>query len=145
MTGIDFHFNAADKIGHACRLLRKAVVGNGARVVVVAEPELLDAVDAALWQFSATDFIAHCRSDGDAHVVARSPVVLAVAGPDALPHRQVMVNLGAAVPAGFERFERLIEVVTGDPSDRQAGRTRWRHYADRGYALNRHDLAEAAV
>lgn len=145
MTEIDFHFNAADKVGHACRLLRKAVVGNGARVVVAADAAMLDAVDAALWQFSATDFVAHCRSDSDAHVLARSPVVLAVPGSAVVPHQQVLVNLGETVPVGFERFERLIEVVTGEEADRLAGRARWRHYADRGYALKRHDLAEASA
>lgn len=141
MTEIDFHFNAPDKIGHACRLLRKAVVGGGARVVVAADADMIDVVDAALWQFSPSDFIAHCRNDGDAVVVARSPVVLKVPGAAGLPHRQVLVNLGKAVPDGFERFERLIEVVTANEDDRVAGRARWRHYADRGYAMKRHDLA----
>ncbi len=141
MTEIDFHFNAADKVSHACRLLRKAVVVNGARVVVTADAGMLDAVDAALWQFSATDFIAHCRADGEPHALARSPVVLAAPGAGGLPHQQVLVNLGDQVPAGFERFERLIEVVTGDEADRVAGRTRWRHYSERGYALKRHDIA----
>ena len=46
-----------------------------------------------------------------------------------------------AVPQGFERFERLIEVVTGDEGDRLQARSRWKHYADRGYAITRHDLA----
>ena len=145
MTEIDFHFNAVDKVSHACRLLRKAVVGGGAKVVLVADDATLDAVDAALWQFSAVDFIGHCRSDSEAHVVARSAVVLAAAGASGLPHQRVMVNLGDDVPPGFERFERLIEVVTGDEADRAASRVRWRHYKDRGYALKRHDLAGGAA
>jgi DNA polymerase III subunit chi len=45
------------------------------------------------------------------------------------------------VPEGFERFERLIEVVTQDDEDRQRARRRWKHYADRGYAITRRDLA----
>ena len=142
MTGIDFHFNTADKIGHACRLLRKAVVGSGARLIVTADAAVLDALDAALWEFSAIDFIAHCRSDAETRTVARSPVVLApLAGVSGFSAEQILVNLGTEVPAGFERFERLIEVVGGDEADRRCGRARWRHYADRGYALARHDMA----
>jgi DNA polymerase III subunit chi len=57
------------------------------------------------------------------------------------PHQQVLVNLGEPVPEGFERFERLIEVVTKDEEDRQRARRRWKHYADRGYAITRRDLA----
>lgn len=145
MTEIDFHFNTpVDKVHYACRLLRKAVAARGARVVVVADAPMLEALDAALWTFSPVEFIAHCRSDGDAGVLARSPVVLAD-GSDApsLPHRQVLLNLGAGLPSGFERFERLIDVVSQDEADRQAARARWRHYADRGYAIRRHDYVGA--
>jgi DNA polymerase-3 subunit chi len=52
----------------------------------------------------------------------------------------VLVNLGEHVPAGFDRFERLIEVVTLDDADRQQARGRWKHYTDLGYAIVRHDL-----
>ena len=142
MTGIDFHFNAPDKVGHTCRLLRKAVAGRGARLVVTGSAQLLEAVDAALWQLAPSDFVAHCRSDGEANVARRSPVLLTQTPGDALPQQwPVLVNLGDEVPPGFERFDRLIEIVTGDEGDRQAARRRWRHYADRGYAIQRHDLA----
>ena len=139
MTEVDFHFNAADKVNHTCRLVRKAV-GSGASVVVVADEAMLSRLDATLWQFSAVEFIAHCRDSAAPDMLARSPVVLATDGRATLPHQHVLINLGAAVPQGFERFERLIEIVTEDEDDRQAGRARWRHYADRGYTLNRHDL-----
>jgi DNA polymerase III subunit chi len=66
-------------------------------------------------------------------------VVLAES-PQSVPHQHVLLNLGPAVPAGFERFERLIEVVTMDDEDRQSGRQRWKYYADRGYAIKREDL-----
>jgi DNA polymerase-3 subunit chi len=141
VTEIDFHFNTPDKVSHACRLLRKAVGARGARVVVVADAETLDAVDLALWTFSPVEFIAHCRSDGESHTIARSPVVLAGSGTVPLPHQQVLVNLGVDLPEGFERFERLIDIVSSDDADRLAGRRRWRHYADRGYAIQRHDFA----
>lgn len=140
MTGIDFHFNTPDKVGYACRLLRKAVAARGARVVVVGDAATLDAVDAALWQLSPADFIAHCRSDAEPGVLARSPVVLSAGGDEPAPHHQVLLNLGADVPAGFGRFERLVDIVSDDEADRQVARARWRHYADRGYAITRHDF-----
>lgn len=144
MTGIDFHFNTPDKLGYACRLLRKAVHARGVRVVVVADAPLLDAIDQALWQLSAVDFIAHCRADAEPALVARSPVLLATSSAAPTPHQQVLVNLGADVPEGFERFERLVDIVSNDDADRQVARARWRHYADRGYAITRHDFAGSA-
>ena len=71
-------------------------------------------------------------------VLAASPVVLAPSL-DQAPHHEVLVNLGAPVPSGFERFARLIEVVAQDDDDRQRARHRWKHYADRGYALTKVD------
>jgi DNA polymerase-3 subunit chi len=77
-------------------------------------------------------------------VSAHSPVVL-IETPLPAPHRQVLLNLGARVPEGFEQFERLIELVTADDQDRANARQRWKHYADRGYAITRHDLALQAA
>lgn len=143
MTEVAFHFNAPDKLGYACRLLRKALA-RGSKVVVTAEPPLLRELDVALWTFAPLEFLPHCRSEGSSPaMLAASPVVLAASPGDA-PHHEVLVNLGHALPEGFERFERLIEVVTGDERDRAQARQRWRHYAQRGYAITRHDRAVEA-
>jgi DNA polymerase-3 subunit chi len=140
MTEVAFHFNAPDKQAYACRLLRKAVAG-GARVVVTAPSDELARLDTLLWTFSQTDFIAHARAPGDAELLAASPVVLTEAPAAAgLPHRQVLVNLGTTLPGGFEQYERVIEVVSLDEDDRQQARSRWKHYTERGYSIQRHDL-----
>jgi len=141
MTEIAFHFNVPDKLGYACRLLRKAT-GAGSRVVVTGEAELLRDLDVQLWTFSALEFIPHCHAaSADPQVLEASAVVLADA-PRGTPHHDVLVNLGGSVPDGFERFERLIELVSRDDGDRQQARARWKHYADRGYAIKTHDLAK---
>jgi DNA polymerase-3 subunit chi len=140
MTEVAFHFNVPDKLGYACRLLRKATSA-GSKVVVTGEAELLRTLDTELWTFSALEFVPHCHADAaDGQVVAASPVVLAD-NPRGTPHQQVLVNLGGRIPEGFERFERLIELVSRDDTDRQQARTRWKHYADRGYAIQKYDLA----
>ncbi len=145
MTDIDFHFNTPDKVLHACKLLRKAAGLHGAQLAVVGDAATLEAVDMALWDFSAADFVPHCRSDSPPEVLARSPVVLIDGPSEPWPHRQVMVNLGVALPAGFECFDRLIEIVSDDPADRQIGRDRWRYYARRGYAITPHDFGKSGA
>jgi DNA polymerase III subunit chi len=140
MTEVAFHFNVPEKLAYACRLLRKAA-STGARIVVTGEPELLRSLDTELWTFSAVEFIPHCHAaSAEPQVLAASPVVLADS-PRGTPHQEVLVNLGTGVPEGFERFERLIEVVTQEEDDRLRARSRWKHYADRGYQIVRHDLA----
>lgn len=140
MKDVAFHFNAPDKLAYACRLLRKAV-GSGAKVVVTAPAEALRQLDTLLWTFSPLDFVPHAQSSEAAHVLAASPVILAASLAAELPHQQVLLNLGTEVPAGFERFERLIEVVSLDDADRQLARGRWKHYTDLDYDIIRHDLA----
>jgi len=137
-TQVAFHFNVPNKLAYACRLLRKAYAAGGP-VGVVAAPETLRELDVALWSFSALDFIAHCSAAAPADMLERTPIVLAADGA-ALPRAGVLVHLGTTVPAGFERFERLIELVGADQEDRVQARLRWRHYAEGGYAIQRHDL-----
>lgn len=73
-------------------------------------------------------------------MLAASPVILAEHLQD-LPHCDVLVNLTPQVPSGFERFERVVEIVSsGDEMDRQDARARWRDYAARGFSIVRHDL-----
>ncbi|MDR1969653.1 MAG: DNA polymerase III subunit chi [Burkholderiaceae bacterium] len=137
-TEVAFHFNVPDKLAYACRLLRKACAA-GASVGVVAPPALLSDLDAALWSFSALDFIPHCRAGAPADVLAHTPIVLA-ADAAALPHSGVLLHLGEVVPDGFERFQRVIELVGIADGDRAQARQRWRHYAGLGYAIQQHDL-----
>jgi DNA polymerase-3 subunit chi len=138
VTGVEFHFNAPDKLSYACRLLRKAA-GKGAKVAVTGEREVLHELDAVLWTFEALEFVPHCFASAPANMIDATPIVLCPAAREA-PHHDVLVNLGAQVPEGFERFERLIEVVTVHEDDRADARRRWQHYKSRGYELKRIDL-----
>jgi DNA polymerase III subunit chi len=137
MTEITFHFNVPDPLEYACRLVKRAA-GTGAKVVVTGGARLAE-LDEALWTFSPTDFIPHCQAAAaEPQVLRASPVVLADQARGA-PHHEVLVNLGAALPEGFEKFERLNEIVSQDEAERQQARLRWKHYAARGYAIRRYD------
>ncbi|MFZ9406896.1 MAG: DNA polymerase III subunit chi [Burkholderiaceae bacterium] len=144
MTRIDFHFNAADRLAYACRLVRK-VHRAGHRIVVQCDaPELLRSLNEALWTFSPQDFIPHVLATDT--LADRTPVLLADAEvPASLDMHEVLINLGRSTPAGFSRYERLIEVIGLDPADREAGRERWRFYRDRGYPLHTHDLSASGA
>ena len=136
MTGVDFHAGAADKLNYAARLVRKAVA-TGKRVTVTAGDDELRAFDDTLWTFAALDFTPHVFADSP--LAGRTPVVLA---PDARSAAacEVLVNLGGEVPLGFERYERLIELVSTTEPDLEAGRNRYKYYRERGYPLSKHDI-----
>lgn len=141
MTGVEFHSNVPDKLGYACRLLRKAAL-KGAKVAVTGEPALLRELDTVLWTFDATEFVPHCLANAPAGMLHATPIVLCDSAA-AAPHHDVLVNLGSRVPEGFERFERLIEVVTVHEDDKVRGRERWKHYKSRGYDVQNHDREAA--
>lgn len=140
MTEISFHFNVPDRSAYACRLLRKAT-RRGARVAVTGTADLLGRLDRDLWAFDPVEFIPHLWLRAGQPVTERlreTPVWL-VEEPNSAAHHDVLVNLGERSPAGFESYARLIEIVSTAPDDRAAARTRWRHYADRGYPITRYE------
>jgi DNA polymerase III subunit chi len=139
MAQIAFHFGATDKLAYACRLLRKAAA-RGARVVVVADAQTQDQLDVELWAVGVTDFVSHCGPQALQTIKERSAVVLVQELAQAGTARQVLVNLRASVPAGFEAFDRVIDVVSVDHEDRNQGRQRWKQYTRLGYSITRHDL-----
>jgi DNA polymerase-3 subunit chi len=143
MTEIAFHVNAPDKLDYACRLLR-ATQKKSAQVLVLGQIDALKSLSSRLWALSTTEFLPHCLADAEPAVLAQSPIVLSAELPANAAESQVLLNLGAVLPAGFERFERLIELVGQDSDDLQAARTRWKHYKDRGYALSRYDVVSKA-
>lgn len=139
MTEVAFHFNAPDKLGYVCRFARKAL-RHGARLAVLGSPEQLKRLSSRLWSVSPTDFLAHAAEGDGAQIVAASPIVL-LEHLDRAPHHEVLLNLGETVPQGFERFARVVEVVSAtDEQDRHLARLRWKQYAGLGHDIVRHDL-----
>jgi len=143
MTEVSFHFNVPDRLIYACRLLRKAT-RKGATVAVSAPPDTLAQLDRALWTFDPLEFVPHVRvapGTAPAPRLRDTPVWLVEQPADAT-HHDVLLNLGPEPPGGFESFGRVIEIVSTDADDRSSGRERWKHYAGRGYAIQRHEVTE---
>ena len=141
MTNIEFRTHIADKIHYTCRWVRKALANSSdCRVVIYAtDRNLLNRLDDTLWTFSDSDFLPHAVL-GDRHA-ARCPVILTSSDTDELPHSQILLNLSPDIPAFYAQFERLLELVSTDPADTEAGRQRYVHYRERGYTLH-HEAAK---
>jgi DNA polymerase-3 subunit chi len=143
-TEVEFHTGVADKVGFACRLLRKAY-RRGARVLVTAPRDVLALLDRELWTFEERDFVPHVRlaPGASAAMVRRTPIWLVEeldgAAPAGAP--DVLVNLGAPAPRDLTPFARLIEVVAAEPDEEDAGRERWRDYRARGLPVVHHGAA----
>jgi DNA polymerase-3 subunit chi len=143
VTEVAFHFGAPDRLAYTCRLLRKATA-TGARLLVRASEDTRAALDLALWNVGATDFVTHCDATANDAVRSRSSVLLLDALAALQPEFPILVNLAEDVPTGFEQFARVIEIVSTDEQDRNLARLRWKHYIERGYTITRHDLKSRA-
>jgi DNA polymerase III subunit chi len=140
-----FHFNVPERVAYAARLLRKAQ-RLGSEVAVVGDPSLLDRLDRQLWVAEPMDFVPHLRlrrgEAAAAHLQA-TPLWLCDTLEQVAPRFTQLVSLAAEVLPGFERFERVFEVVADEPDERASARQRWRAYQDLGCTITRHDVATA--
>lgn len=139
MTEVAFHFNAPDRLQYAARLLRKALA-RGHRLLVLADPDDLAALDTLLWTLEPGSFIPHALPDDSDSVRLKSPVLLASQMPPA-SSADVLVNLQPRWVEAWSNFPRVIEVVSQDEQDRLAARERWRLYRQQGIEPVRHDLS----
>ncbi|REJ67743.1 MAG: DNA polymerase III subunit chi [Proteobacteria bacterium] len=139
MTRVDFYVvktaGSEARLSVAARLTEKAL-GRGHRIFINCDSaEQLTALDSYLWEFKSTSFVPHeiAGNDSDEQVVL---------GYEQSPqsHNDVLINLALSPPSYFAQFERVAEVVTQDEASLEALRSAWRHYRDRGYPLQKHEL-----
>lgn len=142
MSQVSFYTGVPERLAYLCRLLRKAQQ-SGACIGVCGPGALLDRLDAALWNFEPTEFVPHLRlraGRAPEPRLAETPILLVEHSAD-LPHREVLLNLSLDMPAGFEQFQRVLEVVSQDAEQMQAGRQRFRQYKELGHKVSHHVVA----
>lgn len=145
MTSIQFHFNVPDRLAYACRLLRKAT-RKVSGITVLGDEAELERLNRQLWMFEPTEFLPHLLLKANQAVaapLAATPVWLMTRVEQSPPQHTTLVNLGAEPVAGFERYERLVEIVSTDAQDRDAARARWRHYAAMGCSIEKFEVGSA--
>jgi DNA polymerase-3 subunit chi len=141
LTTVDFYFNAAERLQVACRLAGKALRQKKRMLIYAPDTETASRVDRMLWTWPATGFVPHCMAHDP---LAPDTPVLIAADAQSPGGCEVLLNLAAECPPHFERFERLLEVVGSEDAEREAGRSRYRFYRDRGYRIANHDLSSEA-
>lgn len=132
MTLVEFHHDAADKLGLACRVVGRFHQAGRKVVVFAPDAAVAQRIDHLLWSQPALGFVPHVAA-GNA-LAPETPVIIAATLDDAT-HDDVLVNLDGDLPPGFARFRQLVEIVGLDEADRLPARQRFKFYRDRGYEL----------
>ena len=122
----------------ACRIAEKAYLAKQKVLVLCDDAEVLRRFDEMLWTFGDGSFVPHDTVPA-AGVPCDTPVALTTG---ALPadHTDVLVNLGNAVPASFEKFARVAEFLDARPEVRAAGRDRFKIYRGKSIEPQTHSV-----
>ena len=137
MTEVTFYTFVPDKLALMRQLAVKAY-GQRLNVLIhTTDPALGENLDRMLWTSPALSFLPHCR---DSDNLARQTSILIGVDADKLASADILINMDDHYPALFSRFDRLLEIVSTDESDRAKGRERYKFYQERGYAIKTHDM-----
>ena len=139
---VDFYVvpgtEASARLRFACRLTEKAY-GLKHRVHLhtasAAEAERLDEL---LWTYRQGSFIPH---DLMASTPDDSSPVTIGDGEHQDPAGDLLINLGDTIPAFFDQFARVAEIIDGTEDCRRLGRERYGVYRDNGYQPNTHQIS----
>jgi DNA polymerase-3 subunit chi len=121
----------------ACRLVEKAYNLQHKVYVHTAAEAQAQLLDDLLWTFRQNSFVPHTRYP--AAPADRSPVLIGWHPEPALA-ADVLINLGDDIPAFFENFPRVIELVDQSEAVLHQSRQRFRLYRERGYEPASHRL-----
>jgi len=141
VTRVDFYIlpdtGIEQRLLFACRLAEKAFKLGHRVYLHSADSDQARALDDLLWRFAPASFVPHeCPQNG---AESAAPVVIGWGEP-APALRDVLINLDLQVPAFFQRFARVTEIVVQTPTVLHATRAAWRFYQDQGCAPERRDL-----
>ena len=137
----------------ACRLTEKAYLRDLKVVLLGDTLAEVEAIDALLWTFSERSFVPHDIHRG--RPAAPNPAVVAPAAPasaavqltqdlDSVGSADLLVNVSTRLPARLDRFARVAEIIDADDERRRLGRERFKAYRELKFAVETHQLDDAA-
>ncbi|KAB2935748.1 MAG: DNA polymerase III subunit chi [Candidatus Contendobacter sp.] len=121
----------------ACRLADKAYNLGHTVYILAASDAQATALDDLLWTFRQDSFTPHERYPLTGE--ESSPVLVGTVLP-AEATAQVLINFTDNLPEGFERYERVVELVDQTPDVLMQSRERFKQYRERGCAPETHKL-----
>ena len=140
MSRVDFAYGAAHRLRMACHTAARQVAAGRRLLVYCTDARRLQRFDTLLWEFDPVSFIPHARADDDLADQADVVLVADASILTGMPAQGWLLNLDLECPPQAERFERILEIVSGHEADIQAARRRWTLYQQGGHEVRGHRL-----
>jgi DNA polymerase-3 subunit chi len=138
MPRVEFHVlseGAHDaRLRYACRLAEENVEQGSKVYLLTASYSDTQRLDDLLWTWSDSSFLPHEIFTGAPASHERVMIMLGEQ-PAPLSHRSLLINLTESTPAELESYAHIVEIVDIDSERKRIARERFRHYRERGCAL----------
>jgi DNA polymerase III subunit chi len=131
----------ATRLAYACRLAEKAYKLRNRIHAHTSDSAMANRLDELLWTFRQGSFVPHELLTSA--LKPEAPITIGSAetnGTIEPPAADLLINLTDDVPAFFNRYARIAEIVDGSPAGREAGRARHRFYRDQGLEPETHEV-----
>jgi DNA polymerase-3 subunit chi len=139
---VDFYvLSATDssaRLRFACRLTEKAYGLKNKIYAYTSSAAMAREFDELLWTYRQGSFVPHDLLTSEMSQ-SMAPVTIGHSDPTETSGN-LLINLAEDIPAFFDRYERVAEIVDATPNGRSAGRDRFSFYRDNGFQPNTHKI-----
>lgn len=140
MARVDFYLIAKprfreDPLRLVAELAKRAFASEQSSLILARSAEQAETLDELLWSLDDDAFLPHQIAGDDDDAI--TPILIVPPGLTT-PDRPLVINLRETCAPGL--FERVLEVVPAEESERAGSRERWRSYRQAGFELHKHDM-----
>ena len=118
-----------------CELAKRAFDAGQPTLILARSFDQAEQIDEKLWEFSEDAFIPHQIAGDEDDAI--TPVLI-VPPETTATDRAMVINLREDAAPGL--FERVLEVVPAEQSERDGSRKRWSTYKAAGFDVAKHDM-----
>lgn len=140
-TRVDFYIlesaSRPERLNFVCRLTETAYkAGNTIYLLAASSSEAVE-INKLLWTFKDDGFVPHNLS-GDSNQ-ASAPIMIGHEQPDKREYG-LIINLANSVPAEFDKFQRIAEIIDASSTAKHSGRQRFTQYRTAGIEPDTHKI-----
>lgn len=121
----------------ACRLLEKAYHKQHRVFVYCNNQQEAENLDELLWTFKPDSFIPHhLQTEG----LEPPPPIQIGYEQEPRGFTDILLNCSQIIPAFYERFQRVIQIVSANEADKLISREHFRYFRQRGLTPQTHTI-----